>query len=313
MNRKLILIGVLLLVVGSNDFNAATILASNGEEVTKGASICANDSYFYETDGNGMYEADIVDSNSRQLMATSNSANGEIELSFPANAGDLGVYIYEYDGAEKTLADSFEFSVSDCGYEVVTEDYKAIVPQTTMKKTETGYQFTQPELEDYSLYINELEANDDGVSKKVRFKDGIGEVAITTDLIQLTESYINDEGSVTEHYFEIDLRNDGMVRQISNVKLTVIEPLEYIDIDILIRIVVGFIVLIVLYIVNLTYVKKYRAKKNYKKKYKLYQMKKKEEAKQKREEERLEKERKAKELEQQKLESERRANLGIRK
>lgn len=313
MKSKLMLISIGLLLLVSKDFSAATVYASNGTIVENDANICANDSYYYETDSNGMYEADIVSTESRQLLSTSNSLNGEIEFSFPANAGNLTVYVYQYEGNVRTLVDTFKFKISDCGYEVVVDDYKPLSIQTTITKSDIGYQFTKPDLEDYNLYINELEPDDNGTSKKVKFKDGIADLPISTDIIQLTESYINADGKEIEQYFEADLSSDPVIRKISSIQLTVIEPMQYLDRHVLIRIFLGLILLVILYLTNIMLVKQYRAKKEYKRKYALYQQKRREQAREKQQEEQLRKQRKQQIIKQKKLESERRANLEIRK
>lgn len=307
----LLSIGLLLIV--SKDLNAATVYASNGTPVESDSNICANDIYYYQTDSNGMYEADIVSTDSRLLVGTSNSTNGEIEFSFPIDAGDLTVYVYDYNGSDRKLVDTIKFTISDCGYEVINDEYKKLTLKTTISKTDLGYQFTQPDLEDYNLYLNQLELDDDGVSKKVKFKDGIANAAITEDKIQLTESYINDKGNEVDQYFEIDLTNDIIIRKISSLDLTVIEPMQYIDRHLLVRMLIGMIVLIILYLINIVLVKQYKAKKAYKRKYKLYQQKRREAALKKRQEEELRKKRKQQMIKQKKLESERRANLEIRK
>lgn len=313
MKSKLMLmsIGVLLLV--TQDFSASTVYASDGTTVENDSNICANDSYYYQTDTNGMYEADIVSTDTRQLLATSNSSNGEIEFMFPANAGALNVYVYQYTDSQRSLVDTSQFTISDCGYEVVVDDYETLKMQTTITKTEDGYQFTKPDLDDYNLYINELEPNDDGISKKVKFKNDVADIQVATDVIQLSETFISSKGKQKVQYFEIDLSDQMVIREISNIHLNVIAPMEYLDRKILIRIVLGLIVLVILYLMNTMLVKQYRARKEYKRKYELYQKKQREQRRKEQQEELLRKQRKQQMIKQKKLESERRANLEIRK
>lgn len=313
MKRKFILTFVVLVGLVSFDFNAATIYSSDGTEVTDTKDICANNTYSYKTATNGMYEADIVDADNYQLVATSNSQNGEIELTFPSKAGSLVAYIYEYKDQTKTLIDTYKFTVSDCGYDEVVYNYKPFQLQTTIKKTDTGYQFSEPKIEEYNLYINQIEANDDGTSKRVKFKQGVGEVEKASDVIQLTEDYVNKEGKKIENFYEVDFSNAEVIREISDVQLKVIKPMQYIDRKILIRVVSGFIVLVVLYLLNRIFIKQYRARKQYLKKYKKYQEKRIAAEKKKKMRELELKKRKQEAIKKKRLESERRANLAIRK
>lgn len=313
MKHKFMATFIALVAFLGIDFNAATIYASNGVEVTNTNNICANDIYTYQTDSDGMYEADIVDTDNRQLLTTVNSQNGEIDLTLPANAGDLTVYIYGYEKQARKLVDTYKFSVSDCGYDEVTKNYKALPIQTKIKKTDTGYQFTEPKAEGYKLYINQIEDNDDGTSKRVKFKKGVADIESTSNVVQLTENYFNVKGKPVENFYEVDFSNGMVIREITDVQLKVIKPMQYIDREVLIRVVIGFIVLVVLYLLKTIFVKRYRARKQYLKKYKKYQEKRIAEEKKKKMRELELKKRKQEALKQKRLESERRANLSIRK
>lgn len=315
MKRKLILICVAFTMFASLDFKAATIYATNGSEVTDYGNLCANDSYFYKTENNGMYQAEIINSKNHVLQATSNSNNGEIELVFPANAGELAIKVYEYVNKERTFVETVKVGVSDCGYDSVVDDYNATAPLTTITKTDLGYQFTEPDMENYTLYVNQLETKDDtGTSQSVKFADGVATEEVTADVLQITETYPNKEGKEVNVYYEVDFSNDELeIRKLSSVDLKVIEPMEYIDKKILIRTFIGLIILVILYLLNISFSKRYRARKAYLKKYKLYQEKQKEAQRAQKLRNQELKKKKELAIQQQKLESERRANLGIRK
>lgn len=313
MRSKLMLSTIGLLLCSGINLSAATIFASDGSTVESDANICANDSYYYQTDNKNMYEADVISANSKVLLSTVNASNGEIEMSFPTNVENLSVYVFEYTDTGKELSDQFDFSISDCGYESIVEDYKTTAPKVGIEKRDSGLGLTAPDLENYKLYINQVEANDDGNSKQVKFKDGKADLTLESDIIQITEEYTNDEGKDKELFFELDLSNDIIIRRLSNLDLSVIAPMDYIDKKILIRIIGGLIALVILYLINIMFVKKYRAKKEYKRKYKELKAKHREQVKQKKLAEDNAKKEKYKQLKQKKLDKEHRANLEIRK
>lgn len=313
MKSKLMLSTAALLLATTVSVNASTIYANDGSEVKSNANICANDSYWYQTDSTDMVEADIVDTSSRMLLSTAAAENGEVELSFPSNADDLSVYVYNYTDKGRELTDQFNFKVSDCGYETTVEDYKSVAPKVVVEKTDTGVTLTTPDLQDYQLYVNQIEANDDGKSKKVKFKDGKADLTLESDVIQVTEEYTNDKGNVKEQFYEVDLSDDIIVRKLANLDLSIIKPMDYIDRTVLIRVVVGLIVLVILYLVKISLSKVYRSKKEYKRRYKEIQAKHREQAKQKHLAEQEAKRARYEQLKQRKIDSEHRANLEIRK
>lgn len=313
MKSKLMLSNIALLLATTVSVNAATIYANDGSEVKTNANICANDSYWYQTDSTNMVEADIVDTSSRMLLSTATAENGEIELSFPSNAEELSVYIYDYTDKGRELTDQFEFKVSDCGYETIVEDYKSIVPKVTVEKNDTAVTLIAPDLQDYQLYVNQIEVNDDGKSKKVKFKNGQADLALESDVIQITEEYTNDKGEVKEQFYEIDLSNDIIVRKLSNLELSIIKPMDYIDRSLLIRVIAGLIALVILCLIKISLTKTYRSKKEYKRQYKENQVKKRQQAKQKHLAKQEAKRARQEQLKQRKIDSEHRANLEIRK
>lgn len=313
MKRKLILISVVFSIFASFEFKAASLYANNGTEVASGSSICANDSYFYKTKSNGMYEAEIIDGKNSTLLATSNSKNGEIELVFPLNASSLTIRIFEYKDQQRSLVDTMEFTVSDCGYEVVKEDYTGSSPLTKITKTDEGYQFTEPEQKNYKLYVNQLEEDDDGTSQKIRFKDGVGKKTITADILQITETYTNDKGKSVKKFYEIDFTDGMVIRELSNIDLNIIEPMDYIDKNILVRIMISMMIIVVLFLMKVVLAKRYNARREYLLKVKRYHERQRELERQQKLKQQQLKKRKEQALRQKQLESERRANLGIRK
>ncbi len=309
MRSKLMLMTTVFLLTLQLDFQAATIYASDGTVIDSNTSICANDTYTYETDSNDMFEAEIVSTANNMLQTTLNASNGVIEFEFPANVDKLTAYIYDYTDEGRNLADSYDFTVTDCGYESVVEDYNVAAPLVTFKKSEQTVTFTAPEADNYKLYINQIEENDDQQSKQVKFKDGVADVEVTTDMIQLTETYTDKEGSEIEKFYEVDFTDKQIIRNVKDLQLSVIEPLNYIDVHILLRVLGGLIVLIILYLINLKLLKQYRSKKRYKQRMNEMKAKRREQLVQAKKEQELEKKSKIDEKKSKQKESERLANL----
>ncbi|WOO87238.1 hypothetical protein RZE82_08980 [Mollicutes bacterium LVI A0039] len=270
MKSKLILVTTMLVLFVQLDFEAATVYTSDGTELDSNSTVCAYDDYYYNTQSSEMFEAEIVDSNSKVLLSTVNAKNGEIKFTFPTNFENLIAYVYTYADGNPQLVEKFEFVVTDCGYEPTVDDYEIIAPQTTFSKSDLGVAFTEPVAKNYKLYINQVEENDDGKSMPVRFDNGVADIELTTDIIQIIEEYTNDSGKKVTKYFEINKEPDIVIRNLSDLDLQVIAPMDYIDKKVLIRILVGLITIIILYLVNMITVKKYRAKREYNRKLKAY-------------------------------------------
>ncbi len=313
MRSKLMLMTTVFLLMLQLDFQAATIYASDGTVIDSNTSICANDIYTYETESSDMFEAEVVSTADNMLQTTFNASNGAFEFVFPANVEKLSVYIYDYSEEGRNLVDRYDFTVNDCGYESLVEDYKVSAPQVKLSKSELGIEFTEPTVDNYKLYINQVEEDDDQKSKQVKFKDGVADVEVTTDMIQLTETYTNSEGKDIEKFYEVDFTDDVIIRSVKDLELSVIEPMQYIDKNLLVRVLGGFIVLIILYLINLSLTKKYRSKKRYKKRMNEIKEKQRQQAIEKKQEQELEKKRKLAEKKRIKQERERRAKLEIRK
>ncbi len=312
MKSKFMLISVMLISMLQHSFYAATIYANDDTEIKTNSTLCANDTYYYESGDNGIYEGDIISTNSRILLDTTTARDGVLELMFPSNIENVSVNIYNYGDTGKQLVDIYDFTITDCNYEQVAPDFKETKPKVTIEQSGSNLLLSNSD-DNYDLYYNEVDADDDGKFTKVKFKDGDAVITPTENIIQLTEVYTNDEGKEVTRYFEIEIGENVVVRKLSNLDLTIIEPLDYIDISILLRIIFGLIVLIILYLINIKLMKKYKAKKMYRKKLKKYRIKKREAEMQK--QQRLQEEkRKRYELQKAKKEDQqRRANLEIRK
>lgn len=313
MKSKLMLIAAFVMLVGQVDYSAATIFASDGSPIDNSANICANDSYFYQTDSSDMYEAKVVGTDTDMLLTTTHAKNGEIEFLFPANVPNLSVYIYDYKQSDATLVDQFEFKVSDCGYESVTEDYKVTTPKTTISLTDQTLTFTEPDNPNYNLYVNPIEENDNGQSTRLKFHDGIATLEMTTNTVQITEDYTSDSGKEVTRYFELDLGEEPIIRKMDNLKLSVIEPMDYISRPHLIRIIAGFIALVILYIAYIRLRKQYKARKQYIRKAKEIKARQKQKLYEKKQAQDLAQKQKLREQKNAQAERERRQNLEIRK
>lgn len=267
MKSKFMLISVMLISMLQHSFYAATIYANDGTEIKTNSTLCANDTYYYESGDSGIYEGDIISTNSRILLDTTTARDGVLELMFPSNIENVSVNIYNYGETGKHLVDIYDFTITDCNYEQVAPDFKETKPKVTIEQSGSNLLLSNSD-DNYNLYYNEVDAADDGKFTKVKFKDGDAVITPTENIIQLTEVYTNDEGKEVTRYFEIEIGENVVVRKLSNLDLTIIEPLDYIDISILLRIVFGLIVLIILYLINIKLMKKYKAKKMYRKKLK---------------------------------------------
>lgn len=313
MKSKLMLTTAGLLMITQFNYEAAELYGTDGSVVTDGSQVCANAEYSYETNSTSNVEANIVSTKDSTLLATTNANDGIVNLMFPTNIEDLTIYFYEYTTDGRDTIDSLNVTVSDCGDEVVTDDYKSSKPKASFELADAAITFTMPDSTDYKLYVNSLDENDDGKAVPVHFKDGVGTVETTSSVIQVTEQYVNDDGKNVERYFEIDTADEVVIRHLSNLDLQLIKPLEYIDKKTVIHILVGLTVFIFLYILYLITKKQYKAKKKYKRKVKELKAKKQRELEEERKRKLREKKRVLEEQEKIKRDSEHRANLEIRK
>lgn len=293
------------------NFDASELVTVNGEAV--GNNVCANSSYYYTLDSNSMYEADILNSDTGVLQQTINAQNGSFEFVFPANVESLSIYTFEFTDQGKTLVNNFDLTVSDCGYEVITEDYSNPAPKFDVTVDESNITLSESDLEDYKLYINFVEDGDDHKFTRVRFDEGEAIIPIETNTVQFTETYSGDAGKEIENYYEVDISEPTIIRKLSTLELQIIKPLSYIDKMKLIDVLLGLIILFVLMIFFINTSRKYRIEKKHRQK--MIALKK------KKEQEKIEAERKAQLLRQKKLaekkakieEKKARQNLEVRK
>lgn len=313
MRSKLMLITTAFILMLQLDVQAATIYASDGSQIADNSNICAYDSYYYEADSSEMLEASIVSTDTRMLLQTVHANDGEIEFVFPSNVSDLSIYVYSFEDNGKQLVDEYELKVSDCGYEETVDKYSTTNPQTKISVDGTTISFTKPELDDYHLYYNQVEENDDGKARELKFKDSVGSVELVSDYFQITEEYTNKDGKEVARYYEINLTDDPIIRKMKKLDLSIIEPMQYIDRVVLIRLFFGLIVLVILYLININLMKTYKAKKEYRRKLKVLKQKRREQIYRQRQEQELEKKKKYAQQKRKQAEQKQRANLEIRK
>ncbi len=256
MRNKLIIIIGLFVANMSIDIVAASIYTSDGSEISNQSSVCANDTYEYVSDKLNI-EMEILMSDRNLLLQSQNAINGNIKFMLPVVDYPLNIRVYNYTDDSKELIDSYNFEVTDCGYEQVVSDFDATVPQVTYTLNNGIISFQVPDIEDYELYINQVEENDDQKSRKLKFKNGVAEYEINEEIIQITEKYPNEEGVIENHYFEYNTKED-VTRSLSSFTLSVISPLQYINYNLVIRILLALIVLVTLILIKIKLQKKYK-------------------------------------------------------
>ncbi len=263
MRTKSIVLMVLVFSQSVICLDALSLIGDDGELVDDGATVCANASYYYQTDEANMYEADILNPNNL-LLDTINAKNAQFELIFPTSSSDISVALYEYSDDGKEYVDSIDLKVKDCGYEQLADEYEAINPRFKYSVNENSVTIEKPSNEDYKLYYNYVEEEDAHKFNRIRFDEGTVKLPLTTRYIQFTEEYTNDKGKDIVRYYELDTNEQKpIIRKLSTLELQIIEPLDYIDKDVLIRVLIGLIIFIGLTIIQINLVKKYRRKKKY--------------------------------------------------
>ncbi len=270
MRNKLMFVISILLINLNINLSAANLYSSDYTEIETESVICANDSYYYEANDNGIYEAEIVATDTKMLLSTINSQDGVIEFIFPSNIEKLSLYIYEYTETARTLIDTIEVTISDCGYEQIIDDYSMNTPQTKISLEDNQVIFTKPNLSDYKLYLNEVEADDNGKSRPIIFKEEVGSFEYNQEIIQITEQYTDENNEKQMKFYELDL-NTKTIRELTDFELNPIEPLQLIDKKIVSRILIAGIILIILIVLNIILTRQYKVKKRQKKEKKLHE------------------------------------------
>ncbi len=260
MNYKKILFAFLLLI-NINSFSAATLYSQDGSSVESGSTVCADAEYYLNFESEGIY-ANIVNSSNNMLLSTINAKNGELTFSFSPDNTKVRLDVYEYANKSNEYLQSIKLNVEDCGYEQVVEPLTSTAPQFSIKRKDGFINLTAPsKFEDYKLYYNFLEEDDNGNSKEVKFKDGVASIEIETNDIQFIEEYTNLKDKEVKRYYEVSLDKFMTIRKLKSLDLSIIEPMSYLDKSILLRILIGLIFFIVLYLVKMFFSRALRAKR----------------------------------------------------
>lgn len=311
--KSLILLGIISLF--PINFLAVSTYDSEVETIENNDQLCANNEYKIEVGNEDKtYKANIISVANKGLLDTVYSSDGQINLSFPSNVEKLKINIVEATDTESKPVEELSVKVKDCGYSKKVDDHTLVNLKAKIEIEDQVLKITKPDSSDYQLFINQISDNDNGKSKKVKFKDNQAEIKIDSNYIQITEVYKDKKNKKIQKFFEIDLsENDYIIRTLKGVDLKVVKPLEYIKKNILIRILIGFICIIILYLINRQLKAEYNRRKREKRRLKEIKYKKIKEMQSQKKRKQKEKELYYLKKQKEKEEIERRHNLEIRK
>lgn len=266
MKIKLTIFTIVFILLSTYQFQATTLISDNESIAASGDVICANASYYYQGDETKDYQALIYNQNGVYLSFT-NSTNGVIEFVFPENATAIAIDIYQITNNSKTYIETMDFTVEACGYDQVTDEPATEYPNNTVNFTSTlegdKMTVTAPELDNYKLLYNVIEENDNGLFTQLEFIEGKAEITLDSDVVQFEEEYTNTEGKTYTKYYEYNTQPVPRFRILTNLNVTVINPVDYIDKSIIMRLLYGLIALVILLIIKIIFSRKYKKKKLY--------------------------------------------------
>lgn len=312
-SKSLILLGILSLF--PTNFFAVSTYDGEAKIIENNDQLCANNNYKIELDSEDKtYKANIISTANNGLLDTVYSSEGQINLNFPSNVEKLKINVVEVTETESKPVEQFSVNIKDCGYSKIVDDYSQVNPKAKIEFEDQVLKITKPDSAEYQLFINQVSDNDNGKFKKVNFKDNQAKVKIDSDYIQFTEEYKNNKNKKIQKFYEIDLSgNDYVIRALKGVDLNIVKPVEYIKKNILIRILIGFICIIILYLINRQLKAEYNRRKREKRRLKEIKYRKIKEMQNQKKRRQKEKELYYLKKQKEKEEIERRHNLEIRK
>lgn len=243
-------------IVSTINISASELKVYNdqGVEFTSTDEICANRSYFVET--NDSYrEIMILDKTTSQVLDVFNSNSNEMEIIFPEDTNNIKIVstLYTEDGVlDLTTEQEINVSVVNCDYEIVVEPYDRTTVLSFVEYDGENIYLSKPTnmYSDYSLTYQLL---DDKLAHTIDFSQ---EQKVTVNLVentvvQLTENYTNIDGEIITTFYEIEVNpqtKSFFVRSVNGFEVKKIEKLDVFDMKLLITSLILFVVAIMLHI-----------------------------------------------------------------
>ncbi len=218
-----IMISIVLMITNINAKQIA-LVNENGDIFSNGDEVCANkDYYMTNNDSGNLNNVTIIDYDSKQIISSIDTRNERTKITFPNNVEKLTIISNAY--LENEILDlenenKIDIFVKDCGYKVITNDYKIpILNFTSSYNGKTLSIINQKQLPEYSITYKFI---DDKKFKKLDLIDNKGVIDnIEGNIIQINEKYLKDGKSIINSYeFELNEKTkDYMVRTIKQPNL----------------------------------------------------------------------------------------------
>lgn len=275
MQRKIIfIIGMVFLSVISN-FQASSFIITDYSESDQGYSdLCANYIYNIQFPEVGMYEVILATTDNNIIRKTVAQSGTNASITFPENVDTISIIIFTYtDDGEKQFYSSQDVSIQSCELDEIQAEYSEEaeefatdeVPMTvaynegsdTLELQSTD---SAADLKVVYQFLNNEAATEIVFSELVEPTDNIIELN-GENIVQISTTYVNDDGKTEESYYEINLFEDTdtiIFRKVSNFDLKIIEEMEIISKAEISKITTAVLINICLLIIAIIWKKKRR-------------------------------------------------------
>lgn len=277
MKIKLNLLACIIILASSIPLHAEnfdTILDEDGNTYMNNSEVCAN-TPLHIWNLNDELEVLILDQDTHLVYDVFNVTKYMPDIVFPVNAGDVELMVNKFnkDGTLDTKNPSkIDLSVTDCGvqtnnvYDSVNDqyitvprtakdDYKNNKPQFKLEYNGEKLKIIPGDKTDYAFEYQFVKEKSKTKSKKINFNKKSEIQNIKTNIIQIKESYLDDDAKEVNNYYELELYPDSKeynLREVYEFGLEEIKGMSVIDS----KIIIFIICLIIFYkIVNIAYKK----------------------------------------------------------
>ncbi len=244
---KKITILVLTFMLIPLSLNAEQILYDeNSAVVTSGSDICANQEYKLLDDVNTSRRSIFVLDDKNYIKEVINTNKKETVVKFPTNIKKIKLLLVNKVDDKYDFSNSYytEYNVKDCSLENITKKYSEEKLKYDLLYENNTFTYKGDASKSYKL---EYQTNKSKKMKSIKFNEPI-EISEEVNLIQLHESYVEDEKNINK-YYEINIIDDQtfLIRKVKSLDIKEIKFKNYINYKFLILAIISFILFLLFY------------------------------------------------------------------
>ncbi len=218
----------------------------NSEVVNSGSDICANQEYKLLDDVNTSRRSIFVLDDKNYIKDVINTNKKETIVKFPTNIKKVKLLLVNKVDDKYDFSNSYytEYNVKDCSLENITKKYSEEKLKYDLEYENRTFTYKGESSDSYKLGF---QTNNSKKMKDIQFNEPL-EVADDVNLIQLNESYVENEKEVNK-YYEINIIDDQtfLIRKVNSLDIKEIKFKNYINYKFLILFLVAFILFLFFY------------------------------------------------------------------